>query len=52
MINKDKIFSELENRLFQARQAFAILSEEIKIQEAALNSVASSIMDMDSGPRF
>nr|DAS31906.1 MAG TPA: hypothetical protein [Bacteriophage sp.] len=31
MINKDKIFSELENRLFQARQALAILSEEIKI---------------------
>jgi hypothetical protein len=28
------------------------MSEEIKIKEAALNSVASSIMDMDSGPRF
>ena len=31
MINKDKIFYELENRLFQARHALAILSEEIKI---------------------
>lgn len=31
MINKDKIFSELENRLFQAGQALAILREEIKI---------------------
>ena len=31
MRNKNKIFSELENRLFQARQTLAILSEEIKI---------------------
>ena len=31
MRNKEQIFSELESRIFQAKQALAILSEEIKI---------------------